>query len=479
MTGRTSTLSVTEYYRLPAVRERIREYCGGGGTRSLTCASLACTVEAGPLGIWERVPQQPPESLDALLESGGDLARSLWDSASLLVHLDLDYLNVDLPGEAFVHPFETFFKLEPSYRATIDALDRFELPLLAVMTGEGYHFTGSIPLGDPVVHALASLAPETPAWLASLPERRPTWQADAMDAPHARSYVGLGLVIEHLAHEIMRRAAPRSLIPVVVNGTIVGDGAVGRECVSLDLSYAGDPLDVRHIRVAFGAYQKHRLRADMVGEAAAGLPVLVALPRGRENLCTVLEAGRELDQAACRATTGSAVIPTVAPGVARLVDAYRDSPLARFHRAYYATSPHPAAAWPETYDRLDPSALLPCVAWPLTEPNDRLLQPAPIQHLTRFLMSRGWHPRHVAGVVYSRYARDHGWGDRWTHVDPWTRADFDVRVFAGMLATGLDCGVDFNCRSAQEKGLCPGGRCHHDLRQDRERLLSRLIEPGR
>jgi hypothetical protein len=59
-------------------------------------------------------------------------------------------------------------------------------------------------------------------------------------------------------------------------------------------------------------------------------------------------------------------------------------------------------------------------------------------------------------------------------MDAQTRAEFDVRVFAGMVATGMDEGIDFNCRSAQEKGLCPGAGCTHDLRSDRDHLLARV-----
>ena len=55
-------------------------------------------------------------------------------------------------------------------------------------------------------------------------------------------------------------------------------------------------------------------------------------------------------------------------------------------------------------------------------------------------------------------------------MDRHTRADFDVRVFAGMLATGLDTLVDFNCASAQEKDICPRTGCPFDLRVDRDRL---------
>ena len=108
---------------------------------------------------------------------------------------------------------------------------------------------------------------------------------------------------------------------------------------------------------------------------------------------------------------------------------------------------------------------------PLVAPHDRLLQPAFVQDVTRFLMAEGMKPRDIAAVVQSRYETDFGWGERWSWLDAHTRAEFDVRVFAGLLANGLDGAVDFNCCSAQEKGLCPGGVCGHDLRVNRARLL--------
>jgi hypothetical protein len=78
-------------------------------------------------------------------------------------------------------------------------------------------------------------------------------------------------------------------------------------------------------------------------------------------------------------------------------------------------------------------------------------------------------------LVRAAYEADHAWGDRWRRLHAATRAEFDVRVFAGMVATGLDQLVDFNCVSAQEKGLCPGTGCTLDLRVDRDRLLPRQV----
>jgi len=239
--------------------------------------------------------------------------------------------------------------------------------------------------------------------------------------------------------------------------------------VSIDLSFAGDPMDVRHVRVAFGGYQKHRLRPDIYGAEVSACAPLVTIPRGRASLDDMFDH-RSPAGAARLAESSDAHIPDVTDGIARLVSEYERSSLARFHADFHAVEPDDPAAWARTYDRLDLSTLPPCVAAPLAAPNDGLLRPESVQHVTRFLMSDGWPPRHIAGLVWSRYAKEFAWGDRWVHLSPRARAEYDVRVFAGMVATGLDRGVDFNCRSAQEKRLCPS-HCPRDLRVYRDRLL--------
>jgi hypothetical protein len=111
---------------------------------------------------------------------------------------------------------------------------------------------------------------------------------------------------------------------------------------------------------------------------------------------------------------------------------------------------------------------------PFEHPNDLLLKPAHIQHVVRSLLAERWSAGEVARLVLAKYEEDHGWGRRWRWMHASTRADFDVRVFAGLLSTGHDRLIDFNCVSAQEKDLCPGLPCRRDLRDDRERLVTRL-----
>ena len=142
--------------------------------------------------------------------------------------------------------------------------------MLPIVTGRGYHFTGRVRFTSLIVDRVAGLSVRDPAWLRTLESRRPAgWPTPEITSRHARAFVGAGMLGEFVGHQILKRARPRSPIPIVLNNTVVGTGEVGRECLSVDLSYAGDPMDVRHMRVAFGAYQKHRFRADLSGPAAS------------------------------------------------------------------------------------------------------------------------------------------------------------------------------------------------------------------
>ena len=465
--------TLQDYYGEPAVRARMLEYCGGVDGEPPTCLFVSgVSARDGPVITWGRATRSPVSELDALYHEGADVARSMWDSSNLLIHLDLDYQNTDSPGEAYHHAAEVFYKLEPVYRAAGHVLGRFGMPLLTLMTGRGYHFTGRVPLDAGVIDRLADLVPDPPAWLATHPTRRPSWVTSIITERHAKAYIGAGLLVEWFAHLIFHRARRRSPIPIVLNGTVVGSGPTGRECTSIDLSYAGDPMDLRHVRLAFSAYQKHRLRPDLVGhEPASARAPFIAVPREHESLDHLLSVGRTYSQAARAARGHSTVLPVVAAGVGRALDAYDGSRLAAFHRRFYGAPrrrPEDGARLLQSVLRLDLPA---CVSRPLEQPNDRLLQPAFIQHVTRALTAEGLPPRDIAAIVHERYLADFGWGRRWARLDPETRAEFDVRVFAGLAATGLDRGIDFNCTSAQEKGLCPAEPCTHDLRVDRARLL--------
>lgn len=465
-------LAIDDYYANAQVRDRIREYCGGTrGTPPTAAYVVTLGTNASARPTWERATRIPSAELDTVWTSRADIARALWDTSHLLFVIELDYENADAQGEPFLHPADVFVKLEPAYQAATTVFDALHLPVASIMTGRGYHFIGQIALDDPSIDGLAELAPGVPAWLDGVATRRPAGVSADLTARQARAATGLGCLVEYVAH-LMHRAAAASIIPVVFNGVIVGNaGPVGRECVSIDFSYAGDPLDVRHARTAFSPYQGHRLRPDIFGDEAAMVAPFVALPRGRRCLTSVLIQGRSFEAGRHAATAARAGLPDLAAGIGTLLTMYRSSRLGEFHRGYHA-----ALRATTTARRTEGSVLPPCVARTLEYPNDLLLKPEHIQHVVRALMSRGWMPAEIARLVESRYDSPQGWGDRWTaRMHARTRAEFEVRVFAGLVAMGVDSLVDFNCVSAQEKGLCPRSDCRYDLRIDRNRLR-RLTE---
>jgi hypothetical protein len=458
------------YYEHPLIRRAMLEYCGDAeGERPSAAYVVGLDAAAGPLPTWDHGPLVPVAEISRLWDAGSDISRAMWDGEHLLFLLDIDYQNIDQPAEPYLRPAEAFFKLEPTYRAIMRLFKSYGIASRPLITGRGYQFTGRIPLTHPVVDRLAAFVPGVPGWFETLEARRPAGVVAPMSPRHARAAAGLGAVIEYLAHQILIEAQPESRVPVVLNGTHVGGGTLGRECSSIDFSHAGDPLDTRHMRVAFSTYQWHRLRPDIFGmSASAVVPPLAAVPRGRESLVTVLARGHDLDAALRLVVHHPPLLPDIAEGIDAAAAGYTASSLAAFHREFFAALD---TAEPITGSMLD--SLPACIRWPIDQPNDLLLRPEHIQHVVRGLLARQAHPSAIARLVQTLYEQDHGWGDRWTRMHAPTRAAFDVRVFAGLVRTGTDRLIDFNCVSAQEKDLCPRLPCGHDLRRDADLLRPR------
>jgi hypothetical protein len=75
----TGRLTLSEYYRKPAVRRRIREYCGASGIDQPTCVYVTGLMPGDRL-TWTESPARPAADLDRLLDAGAEVSRSMWDS---------------------------------------------------------------------------------------------------------------------------------------------------------------------------------------------------------------------------------------------------------------------------------------------------------------------------------------------------------------------------------------------------------------
>jgi hypothetical protein len=96
-------------------------------------------------------------------------------------------------------------------------------------------------------------------------------------------------------------------------------------------------------------------------------------------------------------------IPEQSAGTGRLLEDYLGSPLRQFHEFFYAEQHDPKERWHETYHRTSLESLPSCARHLLVWPNDLLLKPAGIQLLTRCLLAEQWHPRHIAGLIRSKF----------------------------------------------------------------------------
>ena len=402
-----------------------------------------------------------------------DIARSLWDLRHLLVHLDVEYVNFDAPLEPYLDPLRSFELQQPVAHAVQRVLLEYGISPLHLLTGRGHHFVWQVRRDSDVFHRLAAFG-RVPDVLrgAYLHEHPPI--GEPLPRMVGQAFAGLALVMEFLAHRIKQMAAPLTSIPVELTAVEVGPSQRGREMISVDISEYGDPLHTRMVRIPYTIYRKHR----ETGQAAqAGvedqIPQMVMIPVHEMDARQAVAIMQDLDAVQELAARASAQIPVQTGPMESLVDAYERSRLRDFHDWYYAQEHEPKELWPMTYDRTPMEVITPCVRHILENPNDLLLKPAGIQMVTRTMLALGWHPRHIAGMIRSKYERDFGWNTHWLHYDPGTRADFYTRMFAGLFAVGLDDLVDFNSQSTQEKGYCFRPDLPCQLNELRESLLER------
>jgi len=432
-----------EYYRSPAVRARIVEFLGGETPAAATCEFIT----ADGIGQPARTPRKPEELFDRL-EEGLDICRSLWDRESLIAHLDVEYVNFDFPAEAYLDPARAFLMQEPVARAIRRVLDYHGIQALHVLSGRGHHFAWRIDRSSEVFESLAGMGKK-----AFIGDPSPPSPRHGQGYPMlAHAFAGLGLVMEFLGRLVVDLARPESEIPIELTAVEVAPSGRGREMVSIDLSEYGDPLYTRTVRVPFSAYLKPWQQVYAVGSNnISKIGPIIFVPVDGLDIRQGMVVMRDPALAARLAGKLSTCIPDQTFGTASLIRQYRGTALRRFHEYFYSATHDAPERWPSTYDRT-PLGNLPTEARnALMFPNDLLLKPSGIRSVTESLLERGWHPRHIAGLIRSKFERDHEWGRQWIDYSPAMRADFYVRIFssaktslAGELARirGRESGVE-------------------------------------
>lgn len=473
-------LTASEFYREPAVRRRIQEYCGWENHSETGKSAREVPISSEYLvGYGEALTHREEPFLSVskrrlgwILDSGLDIFRSVWDSESTLGILDIEYFNLRYPAEVHYKSREVFEKIEPVYATILKVFARFNLIPLVVMTGQGYHFSFRVNRKSATHKKLESLGRVIDSlWgkYKTVHGRR----THPVEADCARGFEGMGRLLEYIVHLVVRQQLKeRGSIPLVCTDVAVGGKG---EAISLDLSMYGDPIYMRDIRCPFSSYQKHKVAKYKYGESTAReIPVQIALPRitddgkNQQTLNELFSMRRHFSNSANYSRSISTNIPETSAAVEALIAAYQRDSLYKFHTEFDRAEHDPPHKWPSTYDRFDAQTLPPCVAHCLNDPNDHLLKPTNLQTLVRVLLKAGWHPKHIAGLVRSKFERDYGWGTQWFKYDAASRANFYVRLFAGLAQTGTDPEIDLNCVSHREKGYCWKPFCGYNLADYRQ-----------
>lgn len=458
----------TAYYENEHVRARMLEFLGGN-----SCADVTCRyISAGGRAESCRQPHFASE-LFSFLEQGHEISRSLWDRELLIADLDVEYVNFDHPAEAYLDPDRVFGLQRPVERVINKLLSSYGINPLHIVGGRGHHFVWSVAQSSRAFNRLARIGRSPPSLSKKYSEPHPP-ENKTVPAELGAAFAGLGMLMEFLAHRVKELAAGDCMIPVELTALEVGPQQRGREMISIDVSEYGDPLYARAIRLPFSFYLKPWQQRGVVGDSVAeNLPPLFFIPLHEMDIQQGVKVMRDPQLAAELAERAHVRIPQQAAGMDKLVTAYTKSTLAKFHRHFYAEEHHPPEEWPQTYDRTPMDALPGCARCALSFPNDLLLRPAGMRLITRAMLALGWHPRHIAGLIRSKFERDHGWGGQWLGCDPATRADFYTRLFAGLFEAGPDDLVDFNCQSAKEEQLCLKPNCLDNLDLFKQSALTR------
>lgn len=373
---------IEAFYRVPQVRERIREY-----------------AESGPGGALRSTG------------AGEEIHRPLQDRRGTLLHLELACLGPSGSAPARPAGVELFEVLEPAYRAVQEAFFEQGVVALAMITSRGYEYTVRVPARSPLHTALVALGtgvqPGSP--------------------PEARAHEGAGRLLEHLAHDAVRKARAVSRLPVVLGEDPDPDSPA---TVCLILSAHAAALPDARIPCVFSLDRRG-------AGGAAGAPAL-RLPRKQHPLPALLEARRSLEGAAWLASEVRAAIPDTPARAVRWAETYLASPLAAFHREFDAqVAGEPMAREPE--------GLPPCASGSLAERGSV----GDVGTLVASLWGLGLSPGSVAQLLVRRRSD--------------ARAAYHVRLACAALASGLLPAEAVTCRKQALRGHCAGGSCGADL----------------
>lgn len=461
-------IDVNKYYKTTVIQQRMSEYCG---SQEVNPSNFSCEYL---VGVKEKIAGDEfflsveNNKFFWLLDIGADIFRSVWDKSSTLFILDFEYYNIVYPAEAYFKPYNVYYKLEEIYQRVKNIYKKYNLNFITIQTGQGYHFVFSLPFGTEQHRKLVSLGYLEP----TLRGKYNTTSGRRKNKVTEEAGIGFhtaGRIIEFICHKLLEGLKDYKGLPVVFSDVSIGKN---KEAVALDLSMYADPIYMRDIRVPFSVYQKHRIYTKFK-LSTRNIPPFAVLVRENnnteyfKNYNEILNIRTNMEKVIQKAYEVNCEIPKNLDSLDKLLEDYQQSKLYQIHKQFDSTDHDPPEIWYKTYDRFNVNILPPCVRHCLVEPNDHLLKPTNLQTLTRVLLKLGWHPKHIAGLVRSKYERNYGWGEVWYKYDAASRANFYVRIYSDLVLSGIDNEEDLNCISHYEKGYCWQPNCGFKLEKYR------------
>lgn len=435
-------MDLNEYYHHPAIRNNLHSFFSGcnwfltGGSHYSRDPN------------WGKDPAVkvfPISELDNRLGQGPDIFRPLATRNGVLGVLDIEYYNWDkktlfLPAEEKEFGMrDKIFReqLEPIYQILSQT---FGEECIIDTTWSGYHLLTEIWKHSSVYDLLFELGKSwredgTPRCLEKqlIAAYNEIHQDDlkrnqGTDLDDGVVYQQFGRVLEFLSHQIVPQVQGKVSLPVTICDST-------EECLSLDLSQYADPVYMRIIRSVFSSWDKHN-QIESLSQMVGKPPFLDVVRRygAYENseLGQVFSLAQDYGRAAEYNQQFSNGIPRAGKKTLALIEQYAQSKLYTFHQEFDKVE-HDITDEKYKLAKFDHA-----LSWDIREmmeyPNPTLLQPRNLKRLTEELMSKGWHPKHIGGMLAGRYeAEGKGWDKKyWSKYNPRTRANFWARTYAAL-----------------------------------------------
>lgn len=418
--------------------------------------------------------------LEAMLESGLDVFASLWRHDATVGVIDIEYFNHRWKGKAITDPGHCMWAVRPVVEQFLWLFAHYGMPFLGIVTGQGVQLLFQVPFSDPVHDRLIALGGGNEESLQQQYDL--DWDGKRhRRVPWAVSVASKGMFRCELkmSNDVMkglqqRRDMGEDILPVVYSDILMGDpewGLTGRgpEGVSIDLTCFGDPIHMRDHRAPFSTHQKQR--ADGRYMDVYWAPIKVSVPFWNLDHYDAIALKRmeevqygQTDFAWAASIADETVdcsIPTAAWAVNRVMDDIQAGALGAFFAHMDSQEHNYEWDWGHTYWAPEVlEGLPPCARVALEHPDPLLLTPTHLQRLVRILDAQGWHPKHIGGLLYSRY-KNIGWG----HYNPEKRANYWVEQYCGPIHDGTDDKRYMSCEEEQLRGSCPQPFCGWDLRR--------------